>query len=84
MLTNTAFHDGGRGPIIIGVLWTLTIIASSIIAARFYVRRKLKALYWDDWLMLMALVRLRWLCMPQKDDSLMVIDVPIGRHKLHH
>ncbi|KAI3316506.1 hypothetical protein HD806DRAFT_527829 [Xylariaceae sp. AK1471] len=49
-------HDGGRGPTVVGIPWTLTIIASPTVAARLYVRKKIKTLYWDDWLMLGALL----------------------------
>lgn len=49
-------NDPGRGPMVIGILWSLTIVASGTILARFYVRKKIGALSWDDWFMLLALV----------------------------
>lgn len=78
--------DPGRGPMIIGILWALTIIASSAVAARLYVRKKIGALGWDDWLMLLALVRsttwtscLQIIC---SDD--MSIGIPTYRYRFHH
>ncbi|ROT39594.1 hypothetical protein SODALDRAFT_331707 [Sodiomyces alkalinus F11] len=47
----------GRGPLIMGVTWTMTILCILIISARFYVRatvaRKVSS---DDWFMLAAVV----------------------------
>lgn len=45
-----------RHDLIIGLLWALTIIATIVVAARFAVRHKIGGLFWDDWLMLGALV----------------------------
>ncbi|KAI1274579.1 hypothetical protein F5Y07DRAFT_410194 [Xylaria sp. FL0933] len=56
MSSNSASLDAGRGPMIMAVLWSLTVAASFTVMARFYVRKQLKALYWDDWLMLAAVI----------------------------
>jgi hypothetical protein len=50
-------NDLGRGPAIMGVLWTYTTIALVVVIARLRVRHKTHALFWDDWFMLMAMVR---------------------------
>jgi hypothetical protein len=51
-------NDLGRGPMIMGILWPCMAIATFVVAARLRVRAKTHSLYWDDWLMLAALVRL--------------------------
>lgn len=56
MSTTAKYHDAGRGPMIIGILWALTIIAFFVVIARVYVRNKVGGLSWDDWLMVAALV----------------------------
>lgn len=48
--------DLGRGPLIIGILWTFTLVSASVVAARMYIKNKIGGLGWDDWFMLMALV----------------------------
>ncbi|OTA89153.1 hypothetical protein M434DRAFT_79747 [Hypoxylon sp. CO27-5] len=48
-------HDPGRGPMIMGIVWSLTIVSIALIGSRFYVRAvMLRALGTDDWLMLVA------------------------------
>lgn len=57
MSTTANYHDVGRGPMIIGILWALTInITFFVVIARVYVRNKVGGLSWDDWLMVAALV----------------------------
>ncbi|KUJ18478.1 uncharacterized protein LY89DRAFT_780548 [Mollisia scopiformis] len=49
--------DPGRGPMIVGLTWTFTSLAVIAVALRFYVRKFVtRALGWDDWLMLFAVV----------------------------
>jgi hypothetical protein len=50
-------NDQGRGPVIIGILWAFTIIATLVVIMRIYVRKNIDALSWDDWLMSFAMVR---------------------------
>ncbi|KAL9620256.1 MAG: hypothetical protein Q9160_005155 [Pyrenula sp. 1 TL-2023] len=45
-----------RGPIIMGILWSLTLVAVSTISVRVYIRMKLDALSWDDWLVVIAVL----------------------------
>lgn len=50
-------NDLGRGPMIVGLTWTFTILAMTAVALRIYVRKTVtKALGWDDWIMLVAVV----------------------------
>lgn len=47
----------GRGPLIMGVTWTMTILCILIITARFYVRATVaRKVSLDDWFMLAAVV----------------------------
>ncbi|RYP58492.1 hypothetical protein DL769_008935 [Monosporascus sp. CRB-8-3] len=47
--------DLGRGPMIMGIVWMLTVFCVCMISARFYVRIVIiRALGSDDWLMLIA------------------------------
>ncbi|KJZ74376.1 hypothetical protein HIM_06186 [Hirsutella minnesotensis 3608] len=50
--------DPGRGPLIIGLLWTFTIAAVFLVALRFFIRWRLGRMGWgwDDWLMLIATI----------------------------
>jgi hypothetical protein len=50
-------NDLGRGPLVIGVLWALTSLAVLVVAARLYLRKVIGALGWDDFLILIAMVR---------------------------
>lgn len=52
-------NDLGRGPAIIDVTWTLTMLCILVIVARFYVRKKVsarRAMGVEAWLMLAAVV----------------------------
>lgn len=50
--------DPGRGPTLMGILWTFTVLAAVAVALRFHVRKKLAGSWGvDDWLMLIAVVR---------------------------
>lgn len=50
-------HNQGRGPMIIGISWTVTGIAIVFVALRVYLRKTLKRLFGvDDWFMVFALV----------------------------
>ncbi|XDG04480.1 hypothetical protein ABKA04_004095 [Annulohypoxylon sp. FPYF3050] len=49
-------NDLGRGPMIMGVSWLFTLLCTSIVALRFYVRAKIHhAISSDDWFMLSAM-----------------------------
>ncbi|KAK8137612.1 hypothetical protein PG984_003105 [Apiospora sp. TS-2023a] len=48
--------DPGRGPLIMELTWTFTTISILALAVRFHVRRKSRMLWWDDWIMLLALI----------------------------
>lgn len=51
-------NDPGRGPLIMSITWILTGSALLVVAARFYVRRKVaRAFTIEDWLMFAAVVR---------------------------
>ncbi|KAI0009470.1 hypothetical protein F4779DRAFT_581727 [Xylariaceae sp. FL0662B] len=50
-------NDPGIGPTIMGLTWTLTVLAILAVAARFYYRRQYRSFgSADDWIMLAALV----------------------------
>lgn len=49
--------DPGNGPLIMGLLWTFTALATVAVGMRFYVRNKMRGFKFDDWIMLVALVR---------------------------
>jgi hypothetical protein len=49
--------DLGRGPMIMGITWTFTILAMMAVCLRFYLRLKISKLYlMEDWFMLAAVV----------------------------
>ncbi|KAK0666046.1 hypothetical protein QBC41DRAFT_326642 [Cercophora samala] len=50
--------DPGRGPLVMGLNYSFTVLAMMAVALRFYVRRKVgnRTWGWDDWLMLVAVV----------------------------
>ncbi|KAI5920339.1 hypothetical protein F4810DRAFT_441963 [Camillea tinctor] len=49
--------DLGRGPMVMGITWTFTILSIVVVGLRFYVRLKIFKFYSiEDWLMLAALV----------------------------
>ncbi|KAI1339294.1 hypothetical protein F5Y15DRAFT_383879 [Xylariaceae sp. FL0016] len=57
MLSPANSSDPGRGPAITAVGWLLTSICIIMISLRFYVRAGItRALSYDDWIMLMAVV----------------------------
>jgi len=45
-----------RGPAAVAVYWTQIGIATVVVAARFYTRRRMRLTGADDWLMLVTLV----------------------------
>jgi hypothetical protein len=52
-------NDLGRGPMIAGLTWAFTSICILVVAARFYVRKRIVASHSvgvEDWLMLVAVV----------------------------
>ncbi|RYP66870.1 hypothetical protein DL769_005902 [Monosporascus sp. CRB-8-3] len=50
-------EDPGRGPVVMGLNWSFTILAVVAVALRFYVRKKMPGYWtWDDWLMFVAVV----------------------------
>jgi hypothetical protein len=49
-------NDLGHGPVIMGITWTITALAIFAVILRMYVRKELKSIGWDDWLMCGALV----------------------------
>lgn len=50
--------DPGRGPMLIAVRWVFTSLSIIFVGLRFYSRRRKRLGYgWDDWLMLMVVVR---------------------------
>lgn len=55
-------NDLGRGPLVVGMCWTFTSLCIIVIALRFYVRRRIHVIGWDDWIMLAAVVSARSLC----------------------
>ncbi|KAH7308400.1 hypothetical protein B0I35DRAFT_360525 [Stachybotrys elegans] len=67
--------DLGRGPMIVGIVWTLTILAMFVIGVRLYARKKLKSLSWDDWIMAAAL------CIQLVDNSFMMVSYSYGMGK---
>lgn len=71
--------DLGRGPLVMGLNWTFTILCVLFVAARFWVRKKIAGFWgWDDWLMLASAV-----CLPHTRHLLciltMMIDFPSRR-----
>lgn len=49
--------DNPRGKAALVIIWVLTIVSTSLVALRIYVKlRTTRRLWWDDWLQLMALV----------------------------
>jgi hypothetical protein len=50
----------GRGPMVVGVTWIFTAVAIAVVGLRFIIRKKRQVSWgWDDWIMLMAVVRIR-------------------------
>ena len=47
-----------KGPELLHTIWVLCSISTVVVALRVYTKlRKTRRLYWDDWLMMLALVR---------------------------
>lgn len=46
-----------RGMQLLCMFWVWTFVIIMLVTARFYVRRKLRAIGWDDWTMLISIVR---------------------------
>lgn len=53
----TTHPDQNRGPAIMAIFWTETMVAFFFVMARFYSRIKIRGLGIDDWIMLLAIVR---------------------------
>jgi hypothetical protein len=51
--------DRDRGPLIVGILWAQAGIATIIVFMRLYARFMIHTTGWDDWLMVVTLVRTR-------------------------
>lgn len=53
---NTPHKVEDRGPAAVAVYWTQVGIATFVVAARFYTRKRMRTTGVDDWLMLVTLV----------------------------
>lgn len=49
--------DVDRSPVVLGVYWAEAVVAIIMVSLRMYARRLTHAIGWDDWTMLIALVR---------------------------
>jgi len=51
-------NDSNLGPSVLRTLWTLLAVSSIFVAARLFVKcRMIRRLYWDDLMVVIALVR---------------------------
>ncbi|KAK3314584.1 hypothetical protein B0H66DRAFT_641951 [Apodospora peruviana] len=55
-VTRSPSDEGGRGPMIMGIIWTAMSLALIAVTARIRIRLKKKGLLWDDWFMIAAVV----------------------------
>lgn len=61
------YPDDDKGPMVLRTVWVLISISTLVVLARIYTKvRKTHRLYWDDFLMMLALVsreglRQQWL-----------------------
>lgn len=52
-----AYLDSNKGPVILGVILTVSILSTIFVAGRVYTRKKiLGALHLDDWLTIVSVV----------------------------
>ena len=48
--------DVDRGPRLIAYFWVLSAASVTLLSARFYARVSIRAVGWDDWMMLLTVV----------------------------
>ena len=69
-------EDVNRGPLLLGVSLTLCIVSTIFASVRFYVRAMIvRNLGWDDYAMMIAVVREQWLCAPPRNAPLIMAQV---------